>query len=71
MIASLMLIIMITLFSVRPAVTGPFILIPLGVMRLADYVYGAVGFAGCWKIIRLSAADRKRRRQGLPLGLPL
>jgi hypothetical protein len=65
-----MIIIMIILASVRPNVTGPFFLIPMGVMALSILAYAVVGFAGCWKIVRFSAADRKRRRQGLPLDLP-
>jgi hypothetical protein len=70
MLLGLMIIIMITLASVRPTVTGPFFLIPMGVMGLAILAYAAVGFGGCWKIVRLSAADRKRRGLGLPLDLP-
>jgi hypothetical protein len=70
MIVGLMIIIIISIASFRPPVTSPFFLIPMGVMGLAILAYTAVGFAGCWKIIRFSAADRKRRRQGLPLDLP-
>ena len=66
----LMIIIMITLAGVRPTVTGPFFFIPMGVMGLAILAYAAMGFAGCWKIVRSSTSDRKRRRQGLPLDLP-
>jgi hypothetical protein len=65
----LMIIVMITLSSVRPDVAGPFFLIPMAVMGLSIVAYAAVGFAGCWKIGRLFAADRKRRSQGLPLDL--
>lgn len=70
MTAGLTITIMITIAIVRPAVTGPVFLIPMGMIGLAILAYAAMAFAGCWKIIRLSAADRKRRKQGLPLNLP-
>jgi hypothetical protein len=66
----LMIIIMITLASVRPTVTGPFFLIPMGVMALSLLVYAVMWFAAYWKLNRLFAADRKRRGLGLPLDLP-
>ena len=70
MFFGLMIIIMITLASVRPTVTGPVFLIPMAVMGLAILAYIAVGFAGYWKIVRSSASDRKRRSQGLSPDLP-
>ncbi len=60
---------MITLANL-PSVAGPSLLIPLGVMALSLLVYAVVGFAGCWKLNCLFAADRKRRGLGLPLDVP-
>jgi len=64
------ILIVIILATLRPNAAGPFFLIPIGVMAVSILTYAVLGFAGCWKIVRSSASDRKRRRQGLPLDIP-
>ncbi|MGO4473878.1 hypothetical protein AB4Y95_18300 [Arthrobacter sp. M-10] len=61
-----MIIIMITLASLRPDVSSPFFWVPIGVMWLSVLTYAVLWVPGYWRIVRSSAADRKRRKQGLP-----
>lgn len=59
---------MVTVASI-PKATGPSFLIPLGMMALAVLVYVVLWIPSYWKLNRLFAADRSRRRQGLSLDL--
>lgn len=61
-----MIIIMITLASLRPDVSGLFFWVPIGVMWLSVLAYAILWVPGYWRIVRSSAADRKRRSRACP-----
>ena len=64
-----LVLLMVTVASI-PTVTGPSFLIPSGMMALAVLVYFVLWVPSYWNLNRLFPADRKRRRQGLPLDVP-
>jgi len=50
-----MIIIMITLASLRPDVSGPFFWVPIGVMWLSVLAYAVMWLAAYWSLNRLFA----------------
>ncbi|MFF1830467.1 hypothetical protein [Paenarthrobacter sp. NPDC058040] len=66
----LLVIVTVPLASFRPDPKGPIAAIGMGLIGLTLLTYIILNFVGVWKIMRLFALDRKRRRQGLPLDQP-